>query len=216
MNYTLYYSPGACSMAVHIALEELGVAYELEAVPIAQGATQQQAYLSINPKGRVPALRLPGETRVLTELPAILTYLARQHPAGGLLPVNDAAAEARCHEWLAWLVGWIHAIGYGEIWRPARFTGIEANHDEIRANGKQVVLDAYAKIEAALADGREWAVPGSYTIVDPFLLVLYAWGMRIGIDMRANYLAWSGHMQRSLARPAVQRVLQREGIALAV
>ena len=201
-------------MAVHIALEELGVAYDLEAVPIAQGATQQQPYLSINPKGSVPALRLPGETRVLTELPAILAYLARQHPAGGLLPL-DNAAEARCHEWLAWLVGWVHGIGYGEIWRPARFTSNEANHDEIRAHGRQIVLDAYSKIEQALADGREWAVPGGYTIVDPFLLVLYCWGMRIGIDMRASYPAWTGHTQRLLARPAVQRVLQQEGISIA-
>ncbi|MEQ5841777.1 glutathione S-transferase N-terminal domain-containing protein [Paraburkholderia acidicola] len=214
MNYTLYYSPGSCSMAVHIALEELGVAYDLETVPIAQGATQQEPYLSINPKGRVPALRVPGETRVLTELPAILMYLARQHPAGGLLPVNNAAAEARCYEWLAWLVGWIHGIGYGELWRPARFTPNEATHDEIRANGRQVVLGAYTKIEQALADGREWAVPGSYTIVDPFLLVLYGWGSKIGIDMRANYSAWTGHTQRLLERPAIQRVLQREGISI--
>ena len=95
MTYRLYYSPGACSMAAHIVLEELDVDFELERIAVAERATQQPSYLAINPKARVPALGIPGEARVLTELAAILTYLARQHPDGRLLPAS-AINEARC------------------------------------------------------------------------------------------------------------------------
>jgi glutathione S-transferase len=200
-------------MAVHIALEELGATFDLETVDVMQGATQQQPYLSINPKGRVPALRVPGEANVLTELPAILVYLARQYPSGNLLPVDNPAAEARCTEWLAWLTGWVHAVGFGEIWRPARFIADETRHDEIRAHGQQVVTDAYRKIERTLSDGRVWAAPHGYSIVDPFLLVLYRWGNRVGIPMRDLCPAWTMHAKRMLERPAVQTVLTREGVA---
>ncbi len=82
--YQLFYSPGACSMAVHIILEEVGAEFELIAVSVANRDTQREPYLSINPKGRVPALRIPGETKVLTELPAILRYLASRYPDHGL------------------------------------------------------------------------------------------------------------------------------------
>ena len=201
-------------MAAHIVLEELEVPFDLELTPIAQGATLQPHFLAINPKGRVPVLRIPGEARVLTELPAILIYLARQHPSGNLLPRKDISDEARCYEWLAWLAGWVHGIGFGEIWRPARFVTEPSVHELIQANGRDIILDAYRDIERALGDGRPWAVSFGYTIVDPFLLVLYRWGNRIGIDMRVGYSVWTGHTERLLDRQAVQRVLRREGIAI--
>lgn len=215
MNYLLYYSPGTCSMAAHIVLEELAVPFELEAVPVAEGATLKPAYLAINPKGRVPALRIAGEARVLTELPAILTYLARTHPAAGLLPSSNTVDEARCYEWLAWLSGWVHGIGYGEVWRPQRFIADTARFGEISANGRETVTKAYEFIERIFAgDDRQWAVPGGYSIVDPLLFVLYGWGMRIGLPMSNDYPAWSAHAGRLLMRPAIQRVMEREGVRL--
>jgi glutathione S-transferase len=214
MTYKLYYSPGACSMAVHIALEELEVAFDLVPIPVAQGATLQSYFLAINPKGRVPVLQIPSEAKVLTELPAILIYLAKQHPSGNLLPHNDISDEARCCEWLAWLAGWVHGMGFGEIWRPGRFSADQSCHEMIQANGRNIVLGAYRDIEQAFTDGRGWAVKFGYSIVDPFLLVLYRWGNRIGLDMRAGYPAWTGHAERLLDRQAVQRVLRREGITI--
>lgn len=212
-TYRLYYSPGTCSMAAHIVLEELAVPFELEVVSVMDGATLQPAYLAINPKGRVPALRIAGEPRVLTELPAILAYLARTHPAGALLPATNTVDEARCYEWLAWLSGWVHGVGYGEVWRPQRFIADEARFGEITANGRDKVVDAYAFIEQAFADdGRQWAVASGYSIVDPLLLVLYVWGSRIGLPMRADCPAWTAHAERMLMRPAVQRVMEREGV----
>ncbi|MXN74062.1 glutathione S-transferase [Burkholderia sp. 4701] len=208
--YCLYYSPGACSLAAHIALEETGAPFDTEIVSVAQGDNLRAHYLAINPKARVPALAIPGEPRVLTETPAILGYLARRHPDARLLPLDDPLREARCQEWLAWLVGWVHGVGYGALWRPGRFIDDASVHGAISAHGRTVIDAANATIEAALSDGRDWAEPGGHSIVDPFLLVLYRWGAAIGLDM-TRHAAWRAHAQRVAARPAAQRALAREG-----
>lgn len=108
--YRLYYSPGSCSLAAHIALEEIGEPFELELVAaVGEGRkTGTPEYLAVNPKGRVPALQgVPGSSGgvdgVLTEAGAILVYLAGTYPAAGLLP-DDAAGEARCLEWISFLL----------------------------------------------------------------------------------------------------------------
>ncbi|KVN87991.1 glutathione S-transferase [Burkholderia ubonensis] len=209
--YRLYYSPGACSLASHIALEETGAPFDTEVISVRERDNCSDRYLAINPKARVPALAIPGEPRVLTETPAILAYLARRHPDARLLPLDDPLREARCHEWLAWLVGWVHGVGYGALWRPGRFVDDPAVHGAISAHGRGVIDTANATIEASLADGREWAEPGGHSIVDPFLLVLYHWGTAIGLDM-TRHRAWSAHAQRVAARPAAQRALAAEGL----
>jgi len=113
----LYYAPGACSLAPHIALEEVGSRYELSRVDL--GANQQNSpeYLRINPKARVPAL-IDGDW-VLTEAPAILRYIAARHPAAGLWPW-DPREEARCAEWLSWLSSTIH-VAFVHVRRAARY-----------------------------------------------------------------------------------------------
>ncbi len=220
--YRLYYSPGACSLAAHIALEEIGAPYELELVS-SRGEregrmTATAAWRAVNPKGRIPALnpvpgRIGGAQDLLTELPAILFYLARSHPAAGLLP-RDPAGEARCVEWMNWLSSSVHALSFGQIWRTHRFVPDEADAAAVQARGRQNLDEQYAYIESLLADGRDWAVPGGYTIVDPYLLVFYQWGGRIGLDMGRRYPAWTGATKRAIARPAVARVLAAEGIAI--
>ena len=209
--YRLYLSPGACSLAAHIALEETGAPFDVEIVSVRERQNLDARYLAINPKARVPVLAIPGEPRVLTETPAILTYLARRHPDARLLPLDDPLREARCHEWLAWLVGWVHGVGYGTLWRPGRFIGDPALHGAISAHGRGLIDAANASIEAALADGRTWAEPGGHSIVDPFLLVLYRWGVAIGLDM-ARHPAWTAHSQREAERPAARRALAREQV----
>ena len=217
--YRLYYSPGACSMAAHIVLEEIGQPYELELISSKDGKmTDTPEWKAINPKGRVPALlgvpgRIGGADDLLTELHAILVYLARTNPAAGLLPVNPAA-EARCIEWMNWLASNVHAMSYGQIWRPRRFIDHEQEFPAIRAKGEQNVRQQYAYIESLLADGREWAVPDGYTVVDPYLLVFYHWGQRIGLDMQTAYPAWTHLTKRVVARSAVRRALVKEQIEI--
>ncbi|WP_322008941.1 glutathione S-transferase family protein [Paraburkholderia sp. J12] len=214
-TYRLYFSPGACSLAVHIALEETGVPFELVAVPIPEGAHLRPEYLEINPKGRVPALAIPGEARVLTELPAIMTLIAR-HPSRTLnmLP-PDPLDEARCNEWIAWLAGWVHGAGFGALWRPGRYAADESLHPAVSAQGKRTIEAAFAQIGRMFADERPYALPYGYSIVDPFLFVLYRWGKLIGLPMDEAYEGWTASARRVLARPAVQRALGREGITFA-
>ena len=220
--HRLYYSPGACSMAVHIALEEIGKPFETELVSSRgqyEGAgTATEAWRRINPKGRIPALsgvagNMGGAVGVLTEATAILFYLARTNPEANLLP-KGAAAEARCLEWTNWLASNVHAMSYGQIWRVKRFASDPDTYENIEAMGRENVLEQYAYIESLLSDGRQWAVPGGFSIVDPYLLVFYQWGQRIGINMRSQFPSWSAHTDRLLLRPAVRRVLEKEGVVI--
>jgi glutathione S-transferase len=222
MTYRLFYSPGACSMAPHIVLEEIGVPFELELVSSRgerEGAmTATAEWRAVNPKGRIPALfGVPGTAggapNLLTEVPAILFYLASRHSEAALLP-SDSAAAARCLEWMNWLSGNVHAMSFGQIWRAWRFTARGADLDAIRDQGRRNLVDQYAYIERLISDGRAWAIAEGYTIVDPYLLVFFQWGQRIGLAMREDFPAWSAVTDRILSRPAVRRVLQKEGVAL--
>ena len=215
-----YYSPGACSLAPHIVLEEIGLAYEEEIVsarPDADGLkTTSREWKAFNPKGRVPALagvpgRIGGADNLLTEANAIMIYLARSNPLAGLLPA-DPAAEARCIEWLNWLTGSVHATAWAQVFRPYRFAAEEQCFPAIKAKGEEDLRTHFAYVDALLADGRDWAVPGGYSVVDPYLLVFYGWGKRIGWDMRGLYPAWTAHADKVLARPAVRRIIAREGL----
>lgn len=204
----LYHSPGACSLAVHITLEEIGVPYELALVSVRDGATQAPGFLAVNPKGRVPVLAVGGER--LTELPAIQQYLALTHPQAALLP-EDAWGRARCAEWFNYLSGTLHAVAYGGLWRPARFVEDAALFDAVRRQGLHNVRACNAHVESLL-QGRRWAVGERFGCVDPFLFVFHRWGTAVGLDMARDCPAWSAHAQRMRERPAVQRALAQEGL----
>jgi glutathione S-transferase len=222
VTYRLFYSPGACSLAVHIVLEEVGAPYELELVSSRgerEGSmTASAEWRAVNPKGRIPALApVPGSAGgapdLLTEVPAILCYLAARHPGAGLLPIEPAAV-ARCLEWMNWLSGNVHTMAYGQIWRAQRFSIDESAFPAIREQGRLSLAEQHDYIERLLGDGRQWAVPEGNSIVDPYLLVFYHWGQRIGFDMRSECPAWSAHTDRLLERSAVRRVLEQEGVTI--
>ncbi len=212
--YHLYFSPGACSVAPHIVLEEIGLPYTTELVRVDIGSKAENItgadYLRINPKGRVPALAVEG--RVLTEAPAILTYLARRHPEAKLLPA-DPEVEARCHEWIAWASTAVHAVAFGQVIRPQRFVADPSDYPAVVAKGRQNLAEAFGYVEKQLR-GRDWAVPGGgYTIVDPYLLFYYRAAKRAGLPMEQRFPAWTSIAERVMARPAVQRVLEKEAAA---
>lgn len=215
--HKLFYSPGACSLAVHIVLEEIGAPYEVELRSARNSeGTATADYLALNPKGRVPALTgvggdAGGAKSLLTEAVAILTFLARAHPEAQLLPASPEG-QARCAEWMSWLSVDLHGIGYGQLWRPHRFVADPALHDAVTAKGRTNIEAAYDHIEHVLSDGRDWAVPGSYSVVDPYLLVFWLWGGRVGFDMENRWPRWARVMNKVQARPAVTRALQSEGL----
>jgi glutathione S-transferase len=210
MSPRLYYSPGACSLAVHIVLEEIGDPYTLERVSIPEGAHQSQTFLGVNPKGRVPVLAV-GDF-VLTEAPAIMTYLAFGKPKSNLLP-TDGEELARCLEWFNWLSSSVHAVAFAQIWRPNRFIDDAELFDQIIAKGRANAEEAFAYIEARLPEGT-WAAGSTYRCLDPYLLVFYRWGNRIGVDMRERFPVWTAHAERVCDRPAVKAVLAAEGITV--
>ena len=209
-------------MAPHIVLEEIGEPFELELVSSKgerEGAmTSTPAWRAINPKGRIPALSgvagsVGGAPMLLTEVPAILVFLGMQHPAAALLP-TDSAGHARCIEWMNWLSGNVHAMSYGQIWRTQRFSAEDSAIEGIRERGRAALAEQYAYIESILSDGRDWAIPSGYSVVDPYLLVFFQWGQRIGVTMRATYPNWSELTDRVIAREAVQRALAKENIVI--
>ncbi|HYH21082.1 MAG TPA: glutathione S-transferase N-terminal domain-containing protein [Azospirillum sp.] len=206
---TLYYSPGACSLASHVTLEETGAPFEAHRVTLAKGEQHTPEYRAINPRARVPALRIDGGD-VLTENPAILTYLARRFPEAKLLPA-DPLAEARCLSMMAFLSSSVHPA-FAHIFRPERFADDASAHPAIKETGRRVFFDHLKEIDGLLA-GKEWA-QGSFTVCDPYLLVFYWWGMRIELPV-AELPNYTAHKQRMLARPAVRRAIEREGIPLA-
>ncbi len=213
MPLTLYYSPGACSIAAHYALEEAGADYRLVLVSTTDGSTRKPEYLAINPKGRVPALAIPGQKRVLTEAPAILLYVALAYPGAGLLP-EEPLARARVAEWLNWLSGWLHAVGFGGLWRPHRFVEEERDYAPITRKARQTILDCFRMIEDGLADGRPFLVDDRLSVADLFLLVFFRWGGRMGLAMAEAYPRWTAWARRLETRPAIARTLAQEGVSL--
>ncbi|NJR80305.1 glutathione S-transferase family protein [Sphingomonas corticis] len=214
--HRLYYSPGSCSLAPHIVLEEIGEPYETELVAATDGAmTRTDRWRAINPKARVPALSavpgsIGGQPCLLTEVAAIVTYLADTHPEAGLLPA-DPAWRARAAEWMNWLSGAVHAMAFGQIWRPERFSDDVSAHGTIKEKGLSSLRDHAAYIDSLLGDGRGWAVPTGYSVVDPYLLVFWRWSGIVGLDT-SGLVAWAEHAERVKERPAVRRVMAFCGI----
>jgi glutathione S-transferase len=213
-QYRLFHSPGACSLAPHIVLEELGVAYEPVRVTIAEGDNRKPEYLALNPRGRVPALWIRdarGE-RVLTEAMAIMVWLAQCHPEARLLP-SEPEGIARALEWMSWLGSSMHQAGVRTVFRPERFTTDAAAAPGIAAQGRESIRLGYADIEQRLA-GRAFALDDRFGVVDAYLLVFYRWGNRCGLSMRSEFPEYARVMDAVRARPAVARVVQREGIQI--
>ena len=213
-DYRLYYSPGACSLSVHIALEELGVPYDSVRVTIAEGLNRTAEYLAVNPRGRVPALiyREGAQEQVLTEAMAILNFLARRHPEAGLLP-TATGDFARALEWMGWLGSTVHQTGVRMVLRPDRFVSDSAAAPAVEQKGREMVQEAMLDIESRLR-GKNWAVSGRYSLVDAYLLVFFRWGNRLGLPMRERFPEFTRIMDAVRSREAVRRAIEQEGIQI--
>jgi glutathione S-transferase len=181
---TLYFAPGSSSMAVHIALHEIGVAFEGKPMSFKKDDMRSPDYLALNPEGKVPTLIIDG--RPLTEVAAILFYLAKRFPEAGLLPRDDIEADARALSWMSFAASTLH---------PARRHGL--NH---------------AKEVWGIADrrlGSGWAL-GRYSIADIHLFRLY-WRLANSLKPApGTFPNLTAHYARMMARPAVQRTIEIE------
>lgn len=202
---TLYFCPGACSLASHIGLEETGAPYELKPILLSKGQQKTEAYLKINPRGKVPALNIDGG-KVLVENTAILTYLARSFPEKRLMP-PDPAEEARCIATMCWFSSIVHP-SYQRSRRPERFAESEAAHASIKENGRKSFWEYCREIDSMIR-GNNWIMGSEYTLVDPYALVFYGWGVNSGLPMKdlSAYTAWQ---ERMMNRPAVRKSVESE------
>jgi glutathione S-transferase len=200
----LYYAPGACSMASHIGLEESGAPYETKLISFANAEQRSEAYLKINPRGRVPALSIDGA--ILVENTAILTYLAKKFPAAKLLPA-DPLAEARCISTMAWFSNTVHP-SFTHINRPERFADDPAVHPNLKETGRKNFWANVQEIDSLLK-GKDWMMGTQYTVCDPYALIFYGWGVRINLPMK-ELAAYTAFKDRMLLRPAVRKILERE------
>jgi glutathione S-transferase len=209
MKITLYFSPGACSFAPHIVLEELGIPYEAVRISTADGQQRSPGYLKINPRGRVPTLVVDGQ--VLVENVAILTYLGGGFATAGLWP-ERTWDQAQALSFMAWLADTVHPA-FAHLFRPERYVDGSACVEAVKAKGRHTFGECLAEIDRLLA-GRRWAVGNRYSVVDPYLLVFYRWGNRNGFAVK-DLAHYSAHAERVLARPAVRKVMADEGITMA-
>ena len=201
---TLYFSPGACSLASHIGLEETGAPYEAKPILLAKGQQRTEEYQKINPRGKVPALSVDG--KILVENTAILTYLARRFPEKKLMP-TDPAEEARGIGTMCWFSSIVHP-SYQRVNRPERFAEGEAAHAGVKENGRKSFWTNCQEIDSMFR-GNEWIMGSDYTLVDPYALVFYGWGVRGGFPMKelSAYTAWQ---ERMLKRPTVRKTVDAE------
>lgn len=201
---TLYYFPGACSMAAHAALEETGTAYERVSVNLREGEQNGEAFRKINARGQVPVLRL--NDKIITESVAILTYVGQRFPQAKLLPANPVD-EARCISWMTWISSTVDPL-FRRAARPERFVSDEAIRPAVAAAAKEAYWTRCQDIDAHL-QGKTWMMGDHYTVCDPYALVYYAWAARFGLPV-TELAAYSALRHRLLERPAVRRVLERE------
>ncbi|UQN13004.1 glutathione S-transferase family protein [Methylococcus capsulatus] len=200
----LYMTPGSCSTGIHILLEELGIPFEVYLVNLPAGDHRKPEYLAINPKSTIPAL-VRDDGSALTEFQAIAYWLARTYPKARLLP-EDPEGAARVIEMLAYVVGTLHGQGFARIFTTESFTSNEAEHEAVRARGREIAERGFAIVNETLA-GKDY-VAGTFSIADAALFYTEFWADKLGLDLPGHCLA---HYRRMLERPAVQRVLREEG-----
>ena len=202
----LLYAPGACSIGIHVLLEELGKPYDGVAVSLRDGAQFKPDFTAVNPKSKVPTL-VDDEGTVRTEFPAIAYWLARTNPFANLLPDN-IDLQARALELMDYCVATIHMQGFARLFRAPNFAPSASDEAAVKARGTEIAEKGFATLNEALA-GKDYAV-GPFSIADAALFYVEYWAKRVGIALPPNCAA---HLERMLARPAVQRTLQAEGLA---
>ena len=200
---TLYYTPGACSLAAHIVLEESGESYNPREVDFAHNEQRSEAYLKINPQGRVPVLGLDNG-QPLAENTAILPYLGKRF---GLWP-SDPLTEARALSLIGFFAASVHPA-HAHVSRPERYAADTAVFPALKARGLETFHGYLKQIDGMLA-GKDWFLD-RYSVIDPYGLVFYTWGVRRELPVRdlKHYTAFKDRVRE---RPAVRRVLEQERV----
>ncbi len=198
----LYYSPGACSLSVHIALCEAGLAFQTEQVDLkAKTLANGGDFRAVSPNGYVPVLELDGGER-LSEASAVLQYVADQKPEAGLAPAAGTLPRYRLMEWLGFVATELHK-SFSPLFAPN-------TPEDYKTIAKERLAQRMAYMNGILAD-RSYLLGEQFTVADAYLFVVCGWSKPMRIDM-SPYPNLQAFQQRVAQRPAVQRALQEEGL----
>jgi glutathione S-transferase len=200
-----YYAPNSCALASHIALEEAGAEYEAVRLDFSQHEQRQLAYTAINPKARVPALAT--ERGVLTETPAILSFIAQTYPASRLAPFDDPFAFAEVQAFNAYICATLH-VAHAHKHRGARWAAEESSFADMRRTVPRAVGACFELIESTMLKGP-WVMGETYTICDPYLFTVAQWIENDGVDPKLVPRVIE-HRRRMSERPAVRRTIADE------
>ncbi len=198
----LYYSPGACSLAPHIVLNEAGLAYETEKVDLATKKTASGGdFLAINPKGYVPAITL-DDGQLLTEVQVLCRYLADQKPQSNLMPKPGTMERYRVEEWMNYIASELHK-GYSPLFRPN-------TPEEYKTIARENLAKRLALLDKALA-GKQYLMGNAFTAADAYAFTILRWSPFTKVDL-SPYANIKAYMARTEARPKVQQTLKEEGL----
>lgn len=208
MTPTLYYSPGACSLAAHIVLEWIGRPYQAVRIDLHH---LDPDYARINPAGAVPALDIGGDAP-LTQCAAILNYLALTHPEADLLDNRSPERAADLVKWTAFFTGDMHPA-FWPVFMPFRYTTSSepAALAAVKEAGIALVRGKLGLLEQQLGD-QDWIVGGKRTTVDAYATPMLRWAVSMVPGGLADYPAVEAHHRRMLADPAVMRAMADEGL----
>ena len=177
----LYFAPGTCALASHIALCDAGAAYTVERIDFKSNQQNSADYLAINPKGRVPAL--VTDRGILTETPAMLAFIAQSFPQAALAPLGDAFAFAEVQAFNSYLCSTTH-IAHAHRMRGYRWATEESSFADMKRKVPESVGASFALIERGMLRGP-WVMGEQYTICDPYLYTIAAWLEGDSVDLAA-------------------------------
>ena len=198
----LYYTPGACSLAVHIVAREAGLPFDLVKVDLAKHRTELGDDLAaVTPKNYVPVIELE-DGQILTEVAALVQWAAEQRPEAGLLPPAGTMERFRVTEWLNFIATELHK-GFSPLWHPE--------------NAPSTLRDARVKLDARFAvlelelEDRTWLLGDRYTVADAYAFTILSWAKTLKVDLQP-YPRLRAYLARVESRPAVQQALAAEGL----
>ena len=202
----LYFAPGTCALASHIALAEAGADYTVEKVDFKTNQQNSPDYLAINPKGRVPSL--VTERGILTETPAMLAFIAQSFPKAKLAPTDDPFAFAQVQSFNSYLCSTVH-VAHAHKLRGTRWATEESSFADMKRKVPETMGACFALIENKMLKGP-WVMGEQYTVCDPYLYTIATWLEGDGVEI-ANLPKLADHYQRMAARAAVKKALAEQG-----
>lgn len=198
----LYFSPGSCAFATHLALEEAAACYQAIKVNFKAGEHLTEEYLAINPKGRVPAL--VTDEGVLTETPALLVFVAQSFPESRLIPSDNTFLLARIQEFNSYLAATVH-VAHAHKLRGHRWADKQTSYDDMRNKVPETMGNSFKLIEDGMIDGP-WVLGDDYSICDAYLFTISRWLEGDGVNV-SKFPKIKKHMELMAQRTAVQAIL---------